>query len=185
MLIGSIFDKISGATLFVFFNLFSFCLFGIALCIQALSSSSKSANTFAIVFFFLSYQLNTPFNNSAPEGMLYIISVFPTIVLIRMIKLLFIYQYETEGLEFAKGGQDFGTYSVQGGLLMLLFMTIFYVILGLYLDKIVPMEFGVAKPWNFCCKKKDKYRANKVEILPDTTFPHTKRQTTSSPYLRT
>lgn len=58
---------------------------------------------------------------------------------------------------------------------MLLFMTIFYVILGLYLDQVVPMEFGVAKPWNFCCKKKEKYRANKVEALADNDIPANKK----------
>lgn len=93
LLIGSIFDKFDRFTLFIFFNLFSTCLFGIALVIQSLTSNSKAANGFAIVFFFLSYQLNTPFDQNAPEGMLYVCSVFPTIVLIRMIKLIFIYQY--------------------------------------------------------------------------------------------
>jgi hypothetical protein len=113
--------------------------------------------------------------------MLYIISVFPTIVLIRMVKLWFIYQYETEGLTFGDDSQAFDTYSVQGGLLMLFFTSIFYIILGLYLDKVVPMDFGVAKPWNFCCKKKEKYRANKVEVLPDNDIPSNKKANNFEP----
>lgn len=37
------------------------------------------------------------------------------------------------------------------------------------------MEFGVAKPWNFLCKKKEKYRANKVEALGDNDIPSNKK----------
>ena len=81
--------------------------------IQALTSNSKAANGFAIVFFFLSYQLNTPFqNNPPPSGVLYLISIFPTIVLIRFINLLFIYQYKTDGMTFGNAGYVFDTYSV-------------------------------------------------------------------------
>lgn len=62
------------------------------------------------------------------------ISIFPTVVLIRFIKLLFIYQYQTEGMTFGNAGYVFDTYSVQGAMLMLFFTTIFYLILGIYLD---------------------------------------------------
>jgi hypothetical protein len=121
--------------LFFFWNLFSLCLFGIAIMISSLTSNSKAANGFAIVFFFLTYYIETPFaNNPPPEGILYIISIFPTIVLIRFIKLLFIYQYNTEGMTFENSGYAFDTYSVTGALLMLFFMSIFYATLGLYLD---------------------------------------------------
>ena len=79
--------------------------------------------------------MNTPFrNHPPPAGILYVISIFPTIVLIRFVKLLFIYQYQTEGMTFGNAGYVFDTYSVQGAMLMLFFTTIFYLILGIYLD---------------------------------------------------
>lgn len=147
--------------MFFFWNLFSLCLFGIAIFISSLTANSKAANGFAIVFFFLTYQLNTPFNNNPPpEGILYIISIFPTIVLIRFIKLLFIYQYQTEGMKFDNAHYSFDTYSVQGALLMLFFMSIVYAALGLYFDQVVPMEFGVAKPWNFLCSKSKRQKVS-------------------------
>jgi hypothetical protein len=40
---------------------------------------------------------------------------------------------------------------------MLFVMTVVYSLAGIYLDQVVPMEFGVTKPWNFICKRnKDK-----------------------------
>ena len=40
--------------------------------------------------------------------------------------------------------------------MMMLFNVFFYALLGMYLDQVVPSQFGVAKPWNFCCKSKEK-----------------------------
>jgi len=123
-----------------------------ALFIQSLVNTQKAANGLAIVIFFLCQQLNTPFANNPPaEGVLYLISVFPPIVMMRMIKLMFIYQYRTDGLEFGDGGQSFDTYSVDGVIWMLATMTVVYSALGLYLDQIIQMEYGIAKPWNFLC----------------------------------
>ena len=43
---------------------------------------------------------------------------------------------------------------------------VFYIILGIYLDQIIPSQFGVAKPWNFCCKRK----AKQVENLEESNI---------------
>ena len=42
---------------------------------------------------------------------------------------------------------------------MLVFDLVFWGLIGLYLDQVVPSDFGVAKPWNFLCKSK----ANKMQ----------------------
>jgi len=31
---------------------------------------------------------------------------------------------------------------------------VFWGVLGMYLDQVVPSQFGIAKPWNFCCKRR-------------------------------
>ena len=42
---------------------------------------------------------------------------------------------------------------------MLVLDIVLWGLLGLYLDQVVPSQFGVAKPWNFLCKSK----ANKMQ----------------------
>lgn len=147
-----------------------------ALVIQAVVNKTSSANGLALVIFFLSYQLNTPFDaNAPPEGILYLFSIFPTIVLLRIVKLFFIYQYQTEGLAFGEGNQSFDTYSVTGGLIMLFVTSIVYSALGLYLDQVMPMELGVAKPWNFLCKKRSsKVLTQNRSNLDDNDVPKNK-----------
>jgi len=35
---------------------------------------------------------------------------------------------------------------------MMAFNVIFWTLLGWYCDQVIPSQFGIAKPWNFCCK---------------------------------
>jgi len=64
---------------------------------------------------------------------------------------------------------------------MLFFMSLFYIILGLYLDQVVPMEFGVAKPWNFLCTGRSKKRAKNNQSLPDNDVPPHKKSINFEP----
>ena len=51
-------------------------------------------------------------------------------------------------------GIEYQNYSFRGGLLMLIGDCIFWAVLGLYLDQVVPSQFGVSKKWNFCCSRR-------------------------------
>ena len=54
-------------------------------------------------------------------------------------------------------------YSFKGGLLVLIADVIFWGFLGLYFDQVIPSQFGVAKPWNFMCKRNSRRRAEVTE----------------------
>lgn len=59
------------------------------------------------------------------------------------------------------------------GLIMMSVDCIFYLLLGIYLDQVIPSQFGVAKPWNFCCKRKPKKENSNIfdsEIEQDEMF---------------
>jgi len=51
-------------------------------------------------------------------------------------------------------GIEYQGYSFLGGFMMMLGNCVFWTCLGLYLDQVIPSQFGIAKPWNFCCIKK-------------------------------
>lgn len=73
----------------------------------------------------------------------------------QMVKQIFFYNYNTgEGLTFSTLDKVYQGFSFRGGLLMLVVCNIVWNFLGLYLDQVIPSQFGVAKPWNFMCKRK-------------------------------
>ena len=45
-------------------------------------------------------------------------------------------------------------FAYSNGIIILLVQIIITTFLGLYLDQIIPSDYGVAKPWNFLCIKK-------------------------------
>jgi hypothetical protein len=74
-----------------------------------------------------------------------------------MAKQIFFYNQNTaDGLRWSTLNITYQNYSFLGGLLMMIFDVVFWGLLGMYLDQVVPSDFGVAKPWNFLCKSKKK-----------------------------
>lgn len=67
--------------------------------------------------------------------MQYLASVFPNICLARISKMLFFFNYNTrEGLKVETASADFEGYSFNGGIGMLCFNVVFWILLGFYLD---------------------------------------------------
>ena len=78
-------------------------------------------------------------------------SIFPNICMNQIVKQIFFYNYNTaEGLTFNTGSLDYQGYSFRGGIFMMMFNVVFWALLGIYLDQVVPSQFGIAKPLCFC-----------------------------------
>lgn len=52
------------------------------------------------------------------------------------------------------------------GFLFLAANAFIYLLLGIYLDQVVPTDYGVPKPWNFCCKCKKRKRVLGDDMQP-------------------
>ena len=73
----------------------------------------------------------------------------------QIVKQIFFYNYSTaEGLTFNTGSMTYQGYSFRGGILMMLFNVVFWALLGIYLDQVVPSQFGIAKPVCFCFQRR-------------------------------
>lgn len=68
-------------------------------------------------------------------------------------KVIFFYNFQTDqGLNFTTGSIAYQGYSFNNGMIILAVSAVVWNLLGLYLDQVVPSQFGVAKPWYFCCR---------------------------------
>jgi hypothetical protein len=56
-----------------------------------------------------------------------------------------------DGLNFTNSKIEYQGYSFRNGLIFLFADFIFWALIGLYLDQVIPSQFGVAKPWYFIC----------------------------------
>jgi hypothetical protein len=71
------------------------------------------------------------------------------------VKQIFFYNLNTgTGLTWSTMSVAYQNYTFKGGLLIMCANAIGYALLGLYLDQVIPSQYGVSKPWNFLCKRK-------------------------------
>ena len=153
-----IFNQVN-VILFFFFSLFyGLTLYGWAFSIVSFLPTKRSSGIAAtllhVISFYLSFLIMDP---STPSGAQYSMSILPNVCMNQIVKQIFFYDLNTrDGLTWSTLSIQYENFSFRGGLLMLFADVIFWGVLGLYLDQVVPSQFGVAKPWNFCCKRAKK-----------------------------
>ena len=65
--------------------------------------------------------------------------------------------------------ENYRNYSFAGGMVALFAYAVFYILLGFYLDQVIPSGFGVPKKWYFpcvCCCNKKSERVLDEERIP-------------------
>lgn len=151
----TVFSNINPLFVFLFLVLYSFALFGQAWVIVAILPTPRGAILLVILFQILSFSLGQTFNNAIPpQGLVFGLSFLPNIAMGQIIKQLLFYNFQTgDGLRLGSGSSHlYQNYSFTAGMVFLALDAVVYILLGLYLDQVLPSGFGVPKPWNFCLK---------------------------------
>ena len=154
-----VFKNVDFILFFLFCFLYGVTLYGISFTVVSFlpnkRSSSIAATLLHVISYYLVFIIADP---GTPGAAQYGLSILPNVAMAQIVKQVFFYNLNTrEGLTFSTLGVSYQNYSFLGGILMLLIDIVFWTILGLYCDQVVPSQFGVSKPWNFCCKGKKKY----------------------------
>lgn len=108
-----------------------------------------AATLFHMVTFYMVFAVQEP---ATPLVLQYGLSLLPNICMTKCVTQIFFFNYQTkDGLTWQSMSKTYQNYSFAGGLAVMIFDVFFWAVLGLYLDQVVPSEYGVARPWNFCC----------------------------------
>lgn len=163
---SGIFREVDMGLFFIFLMLYSLSLYGQAFVIVALFPTRKTSGIAATLGHFISYNMaGTVADPGTPSGSQYAASILPNICMSRISKMLFFFNYNTrDGLTAATGSASYEGYSFSGGLWMMAFNVVFWMLLGFYLDQVVPSQYGIAKPWNFLCVGKRAKKAGNTQV---------------------
>jgi len=82
-----------------------------------------------------------------------IVSLIPNCALAFVVDHLFHCELDGSGLSWEFAQMEYQNFSFVHGLAMLAFDVVLYGVLGYYLDQVMPREIGLARPWNFLCKR--------------------------------
>ncbi|KAJ0410416.1 hypothetical protein P43SY_002748 [Pythium insidiosum] len=144
-----LFRHSDGALLFLFFFLFSLSVLSFGFLVSTLFSRSRTGAFAGIVLFFLMYFLSSGLSASTPLTRKTRASVFAPVALAFAVQILATVESTGVGLRRSNVHVVSDNYRFDVALVMLLFDSVLYSLLGLYLEKVVPKEYGTTEPWYF------------------------------------
>ncbi len=91
--------------------------------------------------------------------------IFPWIPLSQTSDISLLLEAGQIGLTADTLGFKHSNYTAGTGLWCLFINVLYMIPLGIYLEQVVPKDFGTSKPWNFLCAKK--YQIDKAVLMKD------------------
>lgn len=139
---------------FMVFILFDILLIIQSFFIQIFFTRAKIGVVFALLFFILQYMVNyiTIGNDHPTVETLQLVSIVPHVALIQALKeMLYVESYQID-IDFVK---EINYYTIMTSIVSLICNIVFWGLLSIYLDQVVPNEWGAKKHPCFCfqCKK--------------------------------
>ena len=164
-----IFKHVNFCFIFLLFWLFGMNIFSLIIFFQSFMNKTRLAMILSILIYFIMFFISSPISNENISHLVKIIfSFFPQTALQFGINIFT--KFEVNFIDFDKKfvNRLFDNYKILDFYVMLSVDFVFYLILGLYFENVVPHEFGTKKKWNFLCTKKfwcknNNYECNKIE----------------------
>ena len=140
--------------IFLYFWLFGEAIFGQIVLLQALFQKSKYAGITSTIVYFGFVFFNFPVQSAtASPTSKYIASIVPQVANFQMGVVFAGYEGTGVGLTSTTAHEAFDNYKFSAGLWMLFFGFVFFSLIGLYLDSVLPSEFGTKSHPCFCFKR--------------------------------
>jgi len=153
--------------LWMFFWLYGEAVFGQIIFLQALFTNSKYAGIVSTVMYFMGVLVNKLVSgNDVTRISKVLASLLPQVALMQGSAVFANYEGTGVGLDKSTSSIIYYGYSFNTALAMLLLDFVLFSLLGLYMDKVIPSDFGQRlTPWFICtpsyyrCCRKQRQRA--------------------------
>ncbi|POM61236.1 ABC transporter ABCA1 lipid exporter family, partial [Phytophthora palmivora] len=144
-----LFANSSVIVIFLFFFLFGLSVLCFAFFISTIFSNARTGSFVGMIVFFLMYFVAQAFTDDSPEDDIAQACIMPPVAL--SFGLSTIADFETSGI-----GANFGNlntlnvnFRLGTALQMFLLDCVFYTLLGLYFERVIPKEYGTTLKWYF------------------------------------
>ena len=149
--------------------LYGMTMFGFSFIITAMFSSKKASATAASLLHLLSYYAGFMYAGQPKTLALKLgLSLIPNASLTFMLEHLLNCEFQGSGLSWEMASIPVQSVSFIEGLAFLVVDIAYLAFLGYYLDQVLPQQYGVAKPWNFLCRKPSTLRLSSHQIGEET-----------------
>lgn len=146
VILSQVFEHQAKFIVFLLFFLYYMSCISFSFLIGAIFSKPKTAVLVGMLVFFVMYFPSFIFSTSTTRGLLTVLSLFNPIAMSRGFYTLLMFEGNQVSIGLSSLDKEFGHYSVETALVMLFTDFVLYLALALYLDKVIPGEYGVSLP---------------------------------------
>ncbi|RHZ34332.1 hypothetical protein DYB37_012253, partial [Aphanomyces astaci] len=144
-----LFNHSSVVLLFLFFWLFSCSLLAYSYMVSAIFSKAKVGAYLGVIGFLLMYVVSTAFTNESTAASKVLASLLSPVALVFGVNNLAASETNGVGITFDNVNESIKSYKFSTALVLLLVDSVVYTVLGLYLERVVPKDYGVTEAWYF------------------------------------
>ncbi|RHY18714.1 hypothetical protein DYB32_010340, partial [Aphanomyces invadans] len=134
---------------FVFFLLFGLSVLSYGFLVSAIFSKARTGAYVGIIGFFAMYLVSAAFTPDTDESVKTLSCVLAPVALSFGTSALASAETNSLGLSFANASDPYNNFRFATALWMLALDSVLYTLLGMYLELVVPNDYGVPLPWHF------------------------------------
>ncbi|RLN59252.1 hypothetical protein BBJ28_00010495, partial [Nothophytophthora sp. Chile5] len=146
---AGLFANSSVVLIFLFFFLFSLSVLAYGFLISTIFSRARVGAFVGMVIFFLMYFVSTAFTTETAENKKTVGCILSPVALSLGVTVLSNLEATGTGVNFSNASVLSDNFRFSRALVMFLFDTILYTLLGLYFEKVIPREHGTVLKWYF------------------------------------
>ncbi|OQR99493.1 ATP-binding Cassette (ABC) Superfamily, partial [Achlya hypogyna] len=143
-----LFPNTSGGILWVFFFLFSITIWAYGFIVSTFFTNARTGSLVGVSLFFVMYFVSSGLSQ-ATEGAKMLASLLAPVALALCIQTLAAAEGVSVGITSATSNTVYSNYRFAGGLGMLVLDFILYTLLAIYLEQVIPKDYGTPQKWYF------------------------------------
>lgn len=160
----SAFGNSSFGIIFLWYWLFCICLIGLAFFISAFFSKARTGILSAMVLFFLLAFVAIPFDNieNPTVAAKACASLSPLAAMTFASKLILNFEANQLGATTATMRIEYTSYTISTAFGFLVLDFVVFIVVGLYLEQVLPRDFGLTKHPLYCLRRKTKKTGERI-----------------------
>ncbi|ETK86251.1 hypothetical protein F441_09243 [Phytophthora nicotianae CJ01A1] len=146
---AGLFPNSDPVLIFIFFLLFSLSVLSFGFFMSTLFSRSRTGSFAGMVLFFFMYFVSSGFSLTSSIGSKTGACLLPPVALAFGVQTLATAESTGVGMSFASSSTVVNNFKFGSAIGMLFFDIFLYTIVGLYLERVIPREYGTVEKWYF------------------------------------
>ncbi|GMF14304.1 unnamed protein product [Phytophthora lilii] len=146
---AGLFPNSDPVLIFIFFLLFSLSVLAFGFFMSTLFSRSRTGSFAGMVLFFFMYFVSSGFSSTSSIGSKTGACILPPVALAFGVQSLATSESTGVGMSFNSSGTVVDNFKFGSAIGMLFFDIILYTLVGLYLERVIPREYGTVEKWYF------------------------------------